>query len=285
MYLARVIQKHIRDWNRSRLSRKHGLKTKHYPHALGILGIMKNESQTIDEWISHYIQVGASKIYLIDNGSTDETVEKAKAWVDKGLVELVELPRPHRQLFHYWYAIKKFNIRKNCKWLLIADLDEFWFCPDGQSIPEKLKVLDYFHVIYANWVLFGSSGFLRQPESIRCAFVKREPKIYHNLETKYIVRTSAIKRRTQIQIHKFRGADSARTISDNENFALFHYRIQSREYFDSVKISRGDALFRADDLQIYNVRNDAYFREFDARCVLVDRRLADLVEQGRLGKS
>jgi hypothetical protein len=285
MTLAKIIKKSVRGWNRARLKRKHSLKKSQYPYALGVLGIMKNESQTIDEWVSHYLQVGASKIYLIDNGSTDDTVAKAKAWVDKGFVDLIERPRPHRQLFHYWDAIRTFSIRKNCEWLLIADLDEFWFCPDGQSLPEKLKIFNNFSVIYANWALFGSSGLLRQPESVRRAFLNRDPKLYNNAETKYIVRTSAIKRRTQIQIHKFRGADSARTLSDNENFALFHYRIQSREYFDRVKKLRGDALFSAEDFNFHNVRDDMYFKEFDSRCTLVDRRLADLVEQDRLGKS
>jgi hypothetical protein len=285
MSLAKIIRKSVRDWNKARLIRKHSLKKRDYPFALAVLGIMKNESMTIDEWVMHYQQVGADKIYLIDNGSTDDTVAKAQRWVEKGVVELIERPRPHRQLYHYWDAVQTFKIRKTCEWLLIADLDEFWFCPDGTRLPAKLKTLDRCSVIYANWKIFGSSGLKKQPVSVRCGFTHCDPKLYPGNQTKYIVRTSAIKTRTQIQVHKFRGADSSVTLSDNENFSVFHYRIQSREYYERVKQVRGDVLFDDEEIKQYTNRNDAYFEAFDAVCTEIDRTLADLVEQDRLGKS
>jgi glycosyltransferase involved in cell wall biosynthesis len=285
MTLATMIKKSVREWNKARLIRKHRLKKSESPFTLAVLGIMKNESMTIDEWVIHYQQVGADKIYLIDNGSTDDTVAKAQKWVDKGVVELIERPRPHRQLYHYWDAVQTFKIRKTCEWLLIADLDEFWFCPDGATLPAKLKTLEYCSVIYANWKIFGSSGLQKQPVSVRRGFTQCDPKLYPGNETKYIVRTSAIKSRTQIQVHKFRGADSSVTLSDNENFSIFHYRIQSREYYERVKQVRGDVLYDDEEIKEYTDRNDAYFKDFDARCTAIDRTLADLVEQDRLGKS
>lgn len=282
MYLTEILYKSVRKWNHGRLARKHNRISNKYPYTLGVLAIMKDEGQTIDEWIAHYLQVGADIIYLIDNGSSDNTVELAQVWVEKGFVKIVKCPRPHRQLFHYWHAIKKFKIRESCKWLLISDLDEFWFCPDGKTLKNKLNEFDFFSVIYANWSLFGSSGLHQQPQSVRRSFIKRDPNLHNNLETKYIVRTSEIRKRTQIKVHKFRGANSERTISDNKNFALFHYRIQSREYFERVKKQRGDALFRQEDLKAHNIRNDAYFQEFDRQCTQTDRRLADLVERSWL---
>ena len=37
-----------------------------------VIAIFKNEATNIAEWVSHYIWQGASHLYLIDNGSTDD---------------------------------------------------------------------------------------------------------------------------------------------------------------------------------------------------------------------
>jgi len=184
---------------------------------------MKNESMNIDEWVMHYQQVGAQRIYLIDNGSTDDTVAKAKAWVDKGVVELIERPVKHRQIQHYWDAIETFKIRKTCRWLLIADLDEFWFCPGGESLPVRLEAFGGIDVIYSNFRSFGSSGLINHPGSIRQNLIHCESKLDHHYHKKYLCRTSAIKSSKSIDVHKVKNADSGKTVSDNHDLNLFHY--------------------------------------------------------------
>lgn len=235
----------------------------------------------IDEWISHYLQVGADRIVLIDNGSTDDTFAKAQAWVDRGGVDLISRPSRHRQVEHYWEAVSRF-VRGKYEWLLIADMDEFWFCPDGMSIPAKLADPDFqtADVIYANYRMFGSSGLVDHPPSVRTKLVHCDPKLGANSFTKFICRTSRLKSRKSIQIHRLVGADSARTISDNANFHLFHYQIQSLKYFETTKMTRGDAFYASLD----RMRDLDYFKRLDAPCKLLNRTLADLVEQGRLGK-
>lgn len=71
-----------------------------------VLGIMKNEARNIVEYVSHYRWQGAEKIYLIDNGSTDETLELIKPFLEDGTVELVQLHQRWKQAQHYWTAIK-----------------------------------------------------------------------------------------------------------------------------------------------------------------------------------
>lgn len=248
------------------------------PIRLGVLAIMKNESVNIDEWIEHYLWVGAHRIYLIDNGSTDDTVAKARKWEKTGRVNLIELPEKYRQVQHYWTAIKHFKVKRNCDWLLVADLDEFWFCPNGDSIPHALREFHNFDVIYSNWVMFGSSGLIEQPESVRNAFILRKPGIDLHINTKYICRTSVLKRRSAVDIHKVKGADSARTVSDTTRFQLNHYPIQSLSFFTSVKMTRGDAATPMHE----HVRDMDYFHRYDEGCTVVDRKLADLVQEKNL---
>ena len=85
----------ISQWNKQRLERRRAANKRAYPYKLGVLGIMKNESLNIDEWISHYLAMGAAKIYLIDSGSTDDTVAKAHKWVNSGRVEIILRPVPY----------------------------------------------------------------------------------------------------------------------------------------------------------------------------------------------
>ena len=273
------IVKFLKQKNMERRRRREERRGKNYPCALGVLGIMKNESMNLDEWVMHYRKLGAEKIYLIDNGSTDDTVAKAQVWVAKGVVDLIERPVQHLQVPHYWDAIKTFNIRKTCEWLLIADLDEFWFCPNGSTLAEKLKDFTAFDVIYGNWRNFGSSGLVDHPASIRTSFIHSNPRLTVHLNTKYFCRTSVIKSEKTIRIHKILGADSYRTVSDNENFNLFHYPSQSLEYFKAVKMTRGDVNTAKSD----HVRGMDYFTAYDAPCTVENRILADLVQSGRLG--
>ncbi|WP_083906792.1 glycosyltransferase family 2 protein [Octadecabacter arcticus] len=58
---------------------------------------MKNESLNIKEWIEHYLWQGIEQIYLIDNGSTDLTLDIIRPWVESGQAKIISLTKPARQ--------------------------------------------------------------------------------------------------------------------------------------------------------------------------------------------
>jgi hypothetical protein len=278
--LLNEIREQFRVWNRQRINRRRDQREGKSAHAftLGVLGIMKNEAMNIDEWVQHYLSMGAGKIFLIDNGSTDETVSKAKAWVEKGVVELVEYPARHRQRQHYWSAFKALKIARKCQWLLVADLDEFWFCPSGETLAAQLKDFRDIDVIYANWRVFGSAGLQKHPSSVRQGFTLRAPALHSHAERKYLCRTSVITSVQSMGIHTLNGARSERTVSDNQRFQLNHYQIQSVEYFQASKMTRGDMTKAHRDA----VRTMEYFTNIDAGCTEPDHLLADLVASGKI---
>jgi hypothetical protein len=262
----------VRQWNRARLVQRRsdaGL-----PFQLGVLAIMKNEGQNVVEWIEHYLWQGAEQIYLIDNGSDDNTQELIRPWVLSGVVKIVTLTERWKQRQHYRTAFRHFRIGQSCKWLIVADLDEFWFCRDGRILAEAVGSYDYYHVIYANWTMFGSSGFDAHPDSLRLRLTRKAPTLGPHFCTKYICRTRAISSARSLDIHKVVGACSSRTISDNELFQLNHYPLQSRHYFETVKMVRGDAGSAVSD----TVRNWDYFEAYDRPCVVEDQLLADQVK-------
>lgn len=58
------------------------------PTTIALVSIFKNEGHIIEEWIEHYIKEGVDTFYLIDNGSTDNYIEKIQRYITSGKVIL-----------------------------------------------------------------------------------------------------------------------------------------------------------------------------------------------------
>ena len=53
-----------------------------YKYFLTCCLMIKNEGKYIEEWMDHYISEGVEHFYIIDNGSTDNTLELLKKYED-----------------------------------------------------------------------------------------------------------------------------------------------------------------------------------------------------------
>lgn len=157
--------------------------------------------------------------------------------------------------------------------MIVADLDEFWFCKDGEKLPDALRAYDEFDVIYANWSMFGTSGNNEHPPNLRGHLRHRKLELGPNIFRKYAVRSAVPKRVFNLGIHSVKGAGSERTISDNEKFQINHYAFQSREFWETVKMTRGDVDRHHNDHR----RQLAHLSDFDRECTEVDNLLADMV--------
>jgi Glycosyl transferase family 2 len=259
----------FRRWSQAQIARVSGLPR------LDVLAIMKNESQNIEEWVEHYRWMGANRICLIDNGSTDDTLKKARRLEAQGKVKLIRLWRQHRQRQHIWTAYEKFEIARWSDWLLIADLDEFWFSLNGDPLPRVLATMPEVDLIYCNWTQFGSSGLIGQPPSVREGFTLRRPG--KDRHTKYIIRTAAVSAANELHIHRVRSPVKLRTVANPPMLQLNHYQIQSLEFFQNVKMTRGDVSGKGKD----TMRDMDYFHRQDEGCAESDRKLADLVAARR----
>ena len=262
----------IRRWNNQRIGdrRESNKNILIHPHRLGILGIMKNESMNILEWVEHYQNEGVTAIYLIDNGSTDDTIEKIQGHIQSGLVKLIMLPEKHKQKQHYWTAIKHFKIKETCQWLIIADIDEFWFCKDGTKLNDIWPQYHGYDVVYVNWSIFGSNGYDKHPSSLRKSLIKKQTHLTSNMFTKWACRSSLIQSIENIDIHKVIGGCSSRTIADNQVFQINHYVTQSKEYFEKVKMTRCYVIKAMN----YDVRYWAYFERYETTCTETDEVLS-----------
>lgn len=239
-----------------------------YPYRLSVLAIFKNEAFNMKVWIEHYLWMGVDHFFLIDNGSTDGSQQVLRPFIEKGIVSVFFMPEKWKQTEHYQYVYKNFIINKS-QWVIVADLDEFWYVYRS-TIRRELCNFQQYHVITSHWRWFGYDGNIQHPKDIRTTNLHRKKELQK--DTKYIFQTKHVQPE-QLWIHNVIGKVDKR-IDASHTFRLNHYILQSREYFETVKMTRG----AADSLQHEFVRNEEYFNLANADTDFLDTDLKEMVE-------
>lgn len=149
----------------------HGI-PKALPHQFGICVIVKNEGRYIAEWLRYHQVAGVDVVYLYDNGSTDDTAERIRPFVESGFVEYTIFPGAGRQLDAYNDCLRRH--RWGCKYIAFIDADEFLFKMDRDadlvSIVDSIMALDpEAGGVAVNWRMFGSSGLEHMPTRGACS--------------------------------------------------------------------------------------------------------------------
>lgn len=244
------------------------------PEQVAVLTIFKNESHLIEEWLQHYLDQGVDRIFMIDNGSTDDTVAKIARFPSGGRAEVISLPEQHRQQQHYWTAFQHFRITERCEWVVIADIDEFWFCKSGETLAAYLGRQTHLDALYVHWTNFGSDGHERQPATVRKDLTQCEPR--PGPLTKCAFRTFLPRKANDIEVHLIFNAPLHRTRVANRDLQLNHYVAQSREFWFGIKMTRGDVFYSGQDLEHLARRFDLTNAAATATCT----RLRDFVISG-----
>jgi hypothetical protein len=208
--------------------------------------------------------------YLIDNGSDDEPLSIIQEYIDKGIVTYYFLPEKHRQVYHYRYVFDNANLKNETFWLAVCDLDEFFFGVD-KNLKINLRTLeDSYDYIICCWKMFGSDGHQSHPEDIRRDITFRKKDLCDG--GKYIFKPQIIDNSSRIWLHTLVDIDIERKTVENVLIQLNHYPIQSLDFFQKVKMTRGDAYTEYSD----NVRDLTYFNNYDTN-EYCDEKLKNLV--------
>ena len=227
---------------------------------LSVLAILKNETMNLKVWLDHYIWQGVDHFYLIDNGSTDNPLSILQEYIDNGLVSYFYLPEPHKQVEHYRYIFDSQNLKKTTYWLMVCDLDEFFYGVDKKLVTKIKSLESTIDYILCNWIMFGSDGHINHPSDIRTSITHCKSEMF--TETKYIFKPQIIKNSSSVWIHNLIDIpyiNKIRIRIANQLIRLNHYPIQSVEFFRKVKMRRGDSSTSQSD----NVRNMDYFLKYD----------------------
>jgi hypothetical protein len=236
--------------------------------------MFKNEEHCIQEWIEHYIHQGAEHFYLVNDNSTDNSVEKLKIYIERGLITLYEIHSNQKKELRYQrYIYNRFLLphinHKDTKWLLVCDLDEFVWSPIFNTLTKFLS--DYVYPLAQVQItptLFGSNHLEKQPKSLVQGFTKRTKELPTKCGTyKYFINSDY--KYISLQVHHATPENSEYLksnyfmIVDSKFIRLNHYICQSEEIWRNVKCIRGDADgYLQRDMELFNSYN-IYANEVD----------------------
>ena len=234
---------------------------------LSVMAMFKNEAEIMTEWLEHHIAHGVEHFYLIDDYSTDNSVNILAPYLKRGIVSMHPAPFPnvqYRQVAAYHKTFTYSILAKNeSMWVAVIDLDEFLYSPKDFDVRKVLRQHEGLAIIGLNWVWFGSSGLITQPQSVVQAFLSRADynySKYQNLTDHYKIlrphrgdmndwEKNIINTRHDIhsiEVHQAYAEGTCDNLSfgrypDDPPLLLNHYSIQSREFFIKNKGTRGDS--------------------------------------------
>jgi hypothetical protein len=235
-----------------------------YKYNLSVGAMFKNESHSIKEWITHYLHHGVEHFYLINDNSNDNSVDIIQEYVDTGLITLFNVVEP------YYFGRQKdiYNkyilpVIKESNWLLMVDLDEYVWSQRDLNLQNVLKEFENCGQVQIHEHIFGSNGHIQQPKNIVSSFTKRQQHdpMVDKGRLKYVVNNSYDFSSLNIHHANFRNIEydtdeSKFILAFPYYFVVNHYSCQSREFWDNVKCTRGDA-------DSYAVRRPKDFNFFD----------------------
>ena len=246
--------------------------------SVGLITRFKNERHIMYEWFHHHLKEGVDKFYFIDDHSDDDFL-KENSWlldyVKNGKVKLLKSKSgQHKDYDNFLGMIKKQN-----KWIIQIDIDEFIFNPyPKMGIKELLnKYLNKYDYIRVKWKLF-SHRCAEQPKSvIENNIITHKEKIdpTSRMGIKCIGKTRFLK---SIDIHKMSFGRRVKTLelfnSHNKFLQLNHYRTQSDEYLFGVKEQRGDGV---GNIIKYKKPNNRH-KKFNKVCLLLKNKRRVLID-------
>jgi hypothetical protein len=207
--------------------------------------VFKNEKLSMKEWLMHYLHHGADHFYLIDDGSTDDYLTVLQPFIDQGVVTLFSALFPYylgrQRAMYNRFILPRL---KETEWLLMVDMDEFLWSSQSVKVTDILKTCRHLGQIQVIDQIFGSNGFVEQPHSVVDSFTKRQREPRGHL--KYFVNTTF--EFSSLNVHHATFQDAERyengryfQMFDRSVFVVNHYSCQSREFWNNVKCTRGDA--------------------------------------------
>lgn len=235
-------------------------------HYLSVASVFKNESWNLKEWVLHYKHHGVDHIYLVNDFSDDEYLPILQPFIDEGFVTLFQNNITEKYTGRQTDVNNRFflPICNETQWIAQIDLDEFLYSPKTLDLKEILRKYEDYGTVETNWVWFNSNDHLEHPSgglvqnfTSRAAFGdqvwmthrsrcagggQEEPEWFHLWAPKQIANTTFGVQ--SFNIHKIPTGGKTINLSfvgrpDDPEILNNHYQIQSREFWEKIKMTRG----------------------------------------------
>ena len=134
---------------------------------LCVAAIVKDEADSLLEWIAYHRVMGVQRFFIADNESTDGTTEILEALAQHGIVHRMPFTTPTEGTGNVQmpaYAALLSQLRGQCDIAAFIDADEYLLPMDGATsmmpLLERLFADPEISALGLNWAIFGSGGAL-----------------------------------------------------------------------------------------------------------------------------
>lgn len=235
--------------------------------------VVKNAGHKFAEWLAYQFVLGFDAVLVLDNGSTDDTREIARAFLPRFDVRVAGWDRtdPAYQRAGYDHLVGA--AKGEFDWVACIDSDEFIVLPEGRSLHDLLDVPAGTAGISMPWAMFGSSGLDDSPQDLVIrSFLHRAPEAFGpNKHIKSMVRPARYLSCGNVHFFEIDGAyvdmtHAAVTVKSalQENVPdyaagrLHHYFVQSkRDWADKLARGYHDCQRNPDEFFYYD-RNEVF---------------------------
>lgn len=243
---------------------------------LGIVTIQRDRGPWLIEWFAFHYMIGFRKFYFYAHHCTDDTALIINGLSKKISIQAFEIPEKidKVQLMAYQHACD--NYMDDVDWMAFIDGDEFLFPTKEFSMQNALREYQDMNIsaIAVFNVMFGSSGFLKEPEGFITKNYRQcstDPTFLENRHVKSIVKGHQSVNVTNCshvfatqngtvdeQLRPITWGLMADYVPSYEKFRLNHYCCQSYEFFTKFKKESGHA-----DAGAYSLRSDDWWVTHD----------------------
>ncbi len=212
--------------------------------------MFKNEAHIMDEWVKHYLRIGADHIYMIDHLSNDNYMDVLSSYINEKKVTLFKSKHQavrFGQIKAYNKLIKPHV--KDSQWFAFLDMDEFLYSRQNNNVIDILNNSEY-NAYSVPWMNFGSNGLLDTPKSAIKSFTKRAN--YNSLEHifvalrqfKTVFNTDTFNKVVELHsvdkfskrhevVHQIQIFNESHI--EQMDLAINHYSIQARNWYNKIK--------------------------------------------------
>ena len=145
-------------------------------HFLALMAMARNECPSYAEWLAHHRREGVQHFYIIDNNSSVRCDNELQRRDDVTVWHWERRPSMERNATSNQAAAYNHYIpRVRSEWVAIWDVDEFVFGSSntttiGSVLAEQPRSV---RQVCMPWLVFGSSGLVRQPSCMTAANTRR----------------------------------------------------------------------------------------------------------------
>ncbi len=138
-------------------------------YQLGLIGIIRDRSHYVKEWLAFHRCAGVEAFYIILDGCREPTKDRILELPFQERIHLHETIRQggdNRQIAAYDFLFQQY--KDDCRWMIVVDSDEFLFNPQGIDLKEVLAEYDDVDCggIAVPWTVFGPSDHVLQPPGL-----------------------------------------------------------------------------------------------------------------------